>query len=62
MGLFRNIKFGERMILQIRGEFTNIFNLVSLGTPTATLSSTQFGQIHSAGTTRQVQLGLRLTF
>jgi len=62
MGLFRNIKIAERIALQMRGEFTNIFNFVNLGTPTATLSSGQFGQIHSAGTTRQVQLGLRLTF
>ena len=62
MGLFRNFKFGETVTLQARGEFTNVFNMVSLGTPTATLSSSQFGQIHSAGTTRQVQLGLRLTF
>jgi hypothetical protein len=61
-GLFRNFKFGERMTLQARGEFTNVFNLVNLGAPTGTLSSTQFGQIRSAGSMRQVQVGLRMTF
>jgi hypothetical protein len=52
----------ERMTLQARGEFTNAFNLVNLGAPTGTLSSAQFGQIRSAGSMRQVQVGLRLTF
>jgi hypothetical protein len=61
-GLFRNFKLMERMTLQIRAELTNAFNLVNLGAPTATLSSAQFGQIRSAGSMRQVQLGLRLTF
>jgi hypothetical protein len=62
MGLFRNFKIVERVTLQARGEFTNAFNLVSLGAPTATLSSSQFGQVRSANSMRQVQLGLRLTF
>jgi hypothetical protein len=61
-GLFRNFKLMERMTLQARGEFTNAFNLVNLGAPTGTLSSAQFGQIRSAGSMRQVQVGLRLTF
>ena len=61
-GIFRNFKIVERMTLQARGEFTNAFNLVNLGAPTATLSSTQFGQVRSASTMRQVQVGLRLTF
>jgi hypothetical protein len=62
VGLFRNFHFTERMVLQARGELTNAFNMVNLGAPTATLSSTQFGQIRSAGAMRQVQIGLRLTF
>ena len=62
LGLFRNFKLMERMTLQARGEFTNAFNLVNLGAPTATLSSAQFGQIRSAGAMRQLQVGLRLTF
>jgi hypothetical protein len=61
-GLFRNFKIVEQVTLQARGEFTNAFNIVNLGAPTATLSSSQFGQIRSAGSMRQVQVGLRLTF
>jgi hypothetical protein len=48
--------------LQARSEFTNAFNFVNLSSPTVTLSSAAFGTIRTAGTMRQVQLGLRLTF
>jgi hypothetical protein len=61
-GLFRTFHFTERLAVQLRGEFTNALNIVNLGGPTTTLSSTQFGQIRSASTMRQVQLGARLTF
>jgi hypothetical protein len=60
-GLFRTFHFTERLAVQLRGEFTNAFNIVNLGGPTTTLSSSQFGQIRSAGTMRQMQLGARLT-
>ena len=33
MGIFRNLRFTERMMLQVRGEFTNVFNLVNLSNP-----------------------------
>ena len=62
MGIFRNFKFKERMNFQVRGEFTNVFNLINLSAPTVTLSSAAFGTIRSAGATRGMQLGLRLTF
>ena len=61
-GLFRTFHFTERLAVQLRGEFTNAFNIVNLGGPTTTLSSAQFGQIRSAGSMRQVQLGARMTF
>jgi hypothetical protein len=62
LGLFRNFKIKERFALQLRGEFSNAFNMVSLSAPTLTLSSAQFGKIVSASAMRNVQLGLRLTF
>jgi len=62
MGIFRNIRFFDRITLQLRLESTNIFNMVSLSSPTATLSSSLFGQISSASNMRQLQLGSRLTF
>jgi hypothetical protein len=62
LGLFRNFRIRERMTLQARGEFANGFNMVNLGNPTATMSSSLFGQIRSASAMRNVQVGLRLTF
>jgi hypothetical protein len=62
MGIFRNLKFQERMTLQVRGEFTNVFNLVNLSNPNASLNAAAVGTIRSAALMRQVQLGLRLTF
>jgi hypothetical protein len=64
IGIYRNIPISEKVKMQIRGEATNAFNLVNLGTPTATLSSSINGQITSAvaNSNRQIQLGARLTF
>jgi hypothetical protein len=63
LGLFRNIKFERGIVFQIRGEATNVFNLVSLSNPTANLGSGNDGKITSAaGTQRIIQVGARLTF
>jgi len=62
LGLFRNFKIFERISLQARGEFTNVFNFVNLSNPTANLGSALVGQIRTAGAMRQLQVGLRLTF
>ncbi len=63
LGLFRDIKFGEGITFQIRGEATNVFNIVSLSNPTASLSSGNNGKITSAaGSPRVMQVGARLTF
>ena len=63
MGLFRNIKFERGVVFQLRGEATNVFNLVSLNNPTASLASGNYGKITSAaGTQRIIQVGGRLTF
>jgi hypothetical protein len=62
MGIFRNLKFKERIALQVRGELTNVFNLVNLSNPNATFTSSAFATISSAAAMRATQLGLRLTF
>jgi hypothetical protein len=62
VGILRNINFGERFTLQLRGEATNAFNMVSLSAPTANLASGLNGKITSATTPRLIQLGARLTF
>jgi len=62
LAIFRDFKLGERFTLQARGESTNVFNLVSKGQPNFTLTSKAFGTITNAFPTRQLQLGLRLSF
>jgi hypothetical protein len=63
LALFRDFKIYERVKLQIRAEASNVFNLVSLGNPNGTLSSSTAGSITSAqGNQRELQLGGRLTF
>ncbi len=63
LGLFRNLKFERGIVFQLRGEATNIFNLVSLNNPTASLASGTYGKITgAAGTQRIIQVGGRLTF
>ena len=62
LGLLRDIRFERGVTLQVRGEATNIFNLVSLNAPTANLASALNGQITSAASTRLIQIGARLTF
>jgi hypothetical protein len=57
--------FREGMNIQLRADAYNVFNIVSLSTPSgngATVGSLTFGQITSANAMRQLQLGLRFTF
>jgi hypothetical protein len=63
LGLFHTTKFEHGVEFQLRGEATNVFNLVSLSNPTASLASSNYGKITSAtGTQRVIQVGARLTF
>jgi hypothetical protein len=63
LGLFHTTKFERGVEFQLRGEATNVFNMVSLSNPTGSLASANFGKITSAaGTQRVIQIGGRLTF
>ncbi|HEY1647476.1 MAG TPA: carboxypeptidase-like regulatory domain-containing protein [Terracidiphilus sp.] len=71
LGIFRSFQFERGTTLQIRGEATNVFNLVSLNAPSSTgppptvgasPSSSSFGVISGAGSPRILQVGARLTF
>ena len=52
----------ERMQLQFRAEFFGAFNKPQFGEPNSNVVATNFGAITSAGGTRQIQMGLRLSF
>jgi Carboxypeptidase regulatory-like domain len=72
LGIFRDFHFAEKMTFQLRGEATNVFNLVSLNNPSGTSgppptvgagpSSSSFGKITAASSPRILQVGARLTF
>lgn len=53
----------ERVDLQFRGEFFNLFNIVNMGLPANILAGSGFGEISkTAGTSRQIQLSLKLIY
>ena len=64
VSLYKNFKFAERMNLQFRSEFFNIFNHANFANPAANISiPAQVARITSTSTAnRVIQFGLRLTF
>ncbi len=62
MGLLKNFAVVERVAVQFRAEFFNVFNNVNFSNPQNYLGSTSTGQITSAGNPRVIQLALKLTF
>ncbi|HYJ89189.1 MAG TPA: hypothetical protein VEW46_24200, partial [Pyrinomonadaceae bacterium] len=66
LAVSRDFNLSERFKLRFRAEGTNIFNIVNLGQPGATVpsgaTSATFGVITSAAPMRRMQFGLRLTF
>jgi hypothetical protein len=70
MALSKRIAVSERVQLQFRSEFFNIFNRAQYGLPLADYSASTFGQIIAAvntgpvgtGTPRQIQFALRANF
>jgi hypothetical protein len=70
MGLLKNTKIRERMNLQFRAEFFDIFNNVNFQPPNSTISSTAKGRITSVvvdnfglpNSERIIQMGMKLVF
>ncbi|HEY6376668.1 MAG TPA: TonB-dependent receptor, partial [Edaphobacter sp.] len=61
--LFRSFNIRESLAFQLRGEVSNVFNLVNLGTPSAAFNSATYGQITgSGGGQRVIQIGGRILF
>jgi hypothetical protein len=61
--VFKGIAVTERINIQFRTEFFNIFNRVQFGPPGETLGTAQFGQISSTlGNPRLIQFSLRANF
>jgi hypothetical protein len=62
VGLSRIQKIRERANIQFRAEFSNAFNTPQFDAPTGSVTSVNFGKIVSASGTRNIQLGLRVSF
>jgi hypothetical protein len=61
-GLGRNFHVRERYRLLMRADMFNSLNHVNYGNPTASINSSTFGEIRSAGGMRSMQLNARLTW
>ena len=64
MALLKNIRFTENVRIQLRAEAFNLLNNVNLfnNVQFADINSTTFGQITSAGSSRQMQFAFRFEF
>jgi hypothetical protein len=63
LGLFRDIRMGGSLMLQLRAEATNVFNIVNLSNPGTGLNApATFGKIRTARDMRRIQLGARVSF
>jgi hypothetical protein len=60
--LFKNIKFGETVRLQLRGEFFNIFNHTNFRAIQTNITSAVYGQVTTVRDPRTVQIGAKLSF
>jgi hypothetical protein len=60
LSLMKDMTIREEFRLQLRGEFFNAFNQVTLGAPNTSASAANFGHINSASSGREVQLALKL--
>ena len=60
--LIRNIPLKEVSSLQFRAEFFNLFNTPNFDVPNRLAFTPNFGRVFSAGFSRQIQFGIKLSF
>lgn len=63
LGVSRDVRLAGEVVLQLRVESTNLFNIVNFQNPGTSLSApATFGKIRAARDMRRIQLGARLSF
>ena len=60
VSLLKNNRLTERMSLQTRFEFFNLFNHAQFGEPNTTVATPTFGRITSARDARSIQFGMKV--
>lgn len=58
----KNIRFGESMNLQLRGEAFNIFNTTNFRTIVVNVTAANYGQVTAVRDPRTIQLGAKFSF
>jgi len=62
LSAIKNLKIGERVRLQFRGEFFNAFNHTSFSSVQSATDASNFGQVNGVHDPREIQLGGKLNF
>ncbi len=62
IGIHKNTRIGERVLLEFRGELFNAFNHAQFENPDGDVAGSSMGQVTSARDPRIGQLGLKLSF
>ena len=60
--IFKNFFITENQTFQFRAEFFNILNHANFDVPNSSFGTSQFGQIFSAGDSRQIQFAFKYIF
>ncbi|MGH9163254.1 MAG: TonB-dependent receptor domain-containing protein, partial [Vicinamibacteraceae bacterium] len=62
LSIIKTVRLGGTRELELRAEFFNLFNHTNFGIPGNVVDSATFGQLTSASTARDIQLGLKFIF
>jgi hypothetical protein len=62
MALYKDFRIHERLFLQFRSEFFNVFNHPNFGSPNTNFGAAQFGQISNMKNPRIGELAMKLRF
>jgi hypothetical protein len=62
MSLFKNVHISERLSVDVRAEFFNVFNYAQFNTPVGNITAGDFGDVVSANSPRIGQVAMKLHF